>query len=625
MPPKSNKKHASDVSDSESEAGSVAGSEASSTTGKKRRVRKDFTPFDFEAFKPENRKYPHLDSKEFKLMVDTLVDDAKNVIVITQAVYGGKDDNYTKLETKRFATQFITHLKQVNAYHKAKGVSNRTQSAQHLTEPFFVTDNIHDWINGINMGNGLAHYLVHVIPGRDDETDVPNEEHAKTIKAKHDADEFIRLANSQLKGERKTDKDELMELIYVHHDAYTASGDVEKSVFQTDKESNVVANDPTVLRIVEVYNAYATAYNKKYGLKVSSTGHKPQLTAKEAAANAVPQTANIPYEGGTVNVSEILDVVIQVHDPFSPDDEFNFNTSAINSGMNTTILTLMSNANQLSEPENGRLIHYDLFEKYFNGNDQDYPQGKTTGFYFSERDENGEVSELHDLSFSAGNGKKISATDVAGGLRDSDNFPFLAAKSKSKSQANQVDALARRISNVYSGKPMTAFQLMNSDYMASKEKYIAEHSDKAADVEADRPYVEYEEDEPYGIRNFSGTKICFMFKVGEDFLAESARELLAETDFKAKVMGVQKYLSKLNAAYTAYLHEEKALLARARKAAQTKAKKSAAQATSPALKKKKVATINVTSPIGKKVVKDTPKKGGKTSPTSSSSKLSSKK
>ena len=29
-------------------------------------------------------------------------------------------------------------------------------SAQHLIKPFFVTDNIHDWIRETNLGNGLG-------------------------------------------------------------------------------------------------------------------------------------------------------------------------------------------------------------------------------------------------------------------------------------------------------------------------------------------------------------------------------------------------------------------------------------------------------------------------------------
>ncbi len=540
-----------DIELSSSESGSEAGSVSE---GKKRRTKKAFVSFDFAANAPENRKYPHLDNKQFKLLIDSLVVNFKDVLEINQKVYSGKDKNITKIQAKKLGTQFAARLKQVNSYHKAKGTTGHKQSAQHLIEPFFVTDNIHDWIGDTNMGNGLADLLVHYLPGRTKASEFEGQDHAGTLKDKYDADEFIKLANTKL-GKKKTNKDELSDLIYTHHPGYVASEDVEQMVFELDDANLVKPEDASIVRIVQIHNAYADAFNEKYGLTKGNPGFKPRVTAEQAAANAVPQTAVVPYADGTVNVDDVLNLEITVQNPYNVDEQVTYRTSAINSGMNTTILTVMSNANKLSEPENGRLIHYDLFERYFNGADDNYPQGKNTGLWF----------DGHDLTFTPGGGKTVKAETVARELRDSHIFPHLASKSKSKTQAAQIEAFANRVSNVYSKKPMTAFELMNHDYSASKEKAVEEGKMEEEKVEEGRPYVQKEGNEPYGMRNFSGTKICFMFKVPEDYLTDDARAILADDDFKAKVLGVQRYLSKLNASYSAYLREEKNLRAKTRK------------------------------------------------------------
>lgn len=80
--------------------------------------------------------------------------------------------------------------------------------------PFYVFDNVHDWINEVNLGNGLADLLCHYAK-------VPKSAKNHPTGRVSKPETFVRYANRHL--ENKISIEEIRELLKYHHPDYKCS------------------------------------------------------------------------------------------------------------------------------------------------------------------------------------------------------------------------------------------------------------------------------------------------------------------------------------------------------------------------------------------------------------------
>jgi hypothetical protein len=515
-------------SPSRSPARSASDFPEAKTKGKKEVVR-----FDFEEFKHEGRSYPALTNQEFGKMIDTIVLDARAVVEVTKRAYGNPDfDHYKKSQVTKFATLLYGRIDRIKGYHKAKAKRKGAgkNNARHLIEPFFVTDNLHDMFNGLNMGNGLAGLLIHETVKQ---TKTGEDKVALSEKL------FVQWANQELSESNKTSAAEIKDLLEFHNPGYTSTWDLNKSAdprtFQTDAEGYVAESDPNLKRIVQIQNAYAKA------AKV------PAVTIQDAIEIATPQVAVLTYVDGnqeyTFNVADVLDVPITVVDPITG-QEYGMQTSAINSGMNTTMLALFSSMNNLPSPGKTRRIRSAIFDQYLNGGNEDYPAGFNTSLYFGR----------NDLTYT---GDKTSRKAIIADIKSS--FPALAKTAKSKNGMSRVDIQADRYLNSQLDQPLTVFEQMAQDYVDNA-------GDKTqAEIDEGTPYLAPDPNNPnapYGLLNFTATTMGFKYRISDDYhTADTRAQVDPDTSdgriLALKVAATHKYLTRLNKVVGAYNKESK--------------------------------------------------------------------
>jgi hypothetical protein len=567
-----------------------------------RSIKQPDVMFEFDEFKPEGKKYPHLDAKEFKSLIDTIAYNARVLFTTTQKVYGGqKLGEVTKADIRSLFSTLVKNIEMIKSYHRAKKATKHGGgSAEHLKAPFFVSDNIHDLINNVNLGNGLADLMYHWIPGKEDieaEDSIvtPNEPRTKGKNGKASVEDFITLANEKLT--KVTSKKELEGLLYLHSDAYTAGKNVKDDKYKVDEAGYV--DDKRVERIVDIYNAYAESFNETYEVAESDAGYRPTYTFDQARARAIVQVAQL--DG--VDSSDVLDREITVKsDPWKENSApVTFKSSFINSNMTTTIFALISNANKLTDHHNSKYSHYELYDKYFNADKESkYLPGRSTGLYFGGRNYTPKGETEDDL--------KVKLVKL----------PNLKKKDKGKGES-QADKVARRFANHNAAKPLTGFgwvnqvykddHTMREDIPPKKNKY----NKTPEEIEATLPFLKKgEEDEAYGVTNFVPTSLSHVYEIPTDFLTPETEALLKDDDLLAEFQVVKKHLQSLNRAYSAYTADAKRKRTAAKKKEAEALKKQEKEVEAKAKKTEKKKGKSVTTPV----------KAKKTSPERSEKKAS---
>jgi hypothetical protein len=234
-------------------------------------------------------------------------------------------------------------------------------------KPYFVFDNICDALNEVNIGNGLAVYLYH----REDKQNGIN----------YDVKKFVKIANIRLKVE--TSLEEIHLLLQYHHPYSRASDSTRKLIFEIDEEGNILQEDPTLKRIMEIRNAYIDEINSKLRENPQEypqfTTPLRRLTKAECATNCAPQIALLSLNPSEeFHVNEVLNTPITLIDDPEP-----HNTSIVSNGLLLTFFSMVEMANNLLENE-PHFLNSSILAKYFNAGEPDkYPQGNDSKYYLA--------------------------------------------------------------------------------------------------------------------------------------------------------------------------------------------------------------------------------------------------
>jgi hypothetical protein len=228
-----------------------------------------------------------------------------------------------------------------------------------MTEQIFYTyDNLHDLLNEINLGNGLAYLLRY---------------HSNSNSSlSHMIYVFIEYANQKLRKETSTK--EINTLLKYHHPKYRCSDEVKDYLFQLDEKGNISLKDPNLKRIVQIRNAYVITYNTMNQKKL------PLLTVKEAREKVVFQKLILENSYGSFEVLDIISTDVMLKD-----DTKEYNSSLISGPFLQTIICLIAFTNHLYYDRREGLFKAKLLDKYFNNKNEDYPQGSEVGFYLGNR------------------------------------------------------------------------------------------------------------------------------------------------------------------------------------------------------------------------------------------------
>ncbi len=543
-------------------------------TSKSKKDLPDKKRFFWEDHLPVTRKYPKLNSKEFKSMVNTLVFDLNNLLTITRLVYDGKDKTYTKKQVGSLKSVFLKHLKDVDSYHRAKAerAGSKRSESDKKNEPHYMCDNIHDYINELNFGNGLVDMLVHRVPRLSDTDRAAGEPTMRGKEPKFSLKEFVRLANTVLVGDAQTSIAELEQLAYVHAPGYLATVDAGDVTFAM-KGKKVSVNDPNLQRIVEVHNAYATAFNNAYNVTSDDAGGKPMLTAKSAAALADPLKATLSYdvvdnagavETKTVSVADMFDRELTVTSPFTG-ASVTFNTSVLRNSISSILIGLINNANLTSV--SGKYIDYELFNKYFGGSDPTYAAGQSIGYFMGGNDltyapSDADLDKQIVARYKSLN-KTLNAKDMAAErvlqikLNIGAMMPY--GVSTGGKSIDNIEKFYKVVKLHQDGQP-NFFNYLN-------DQYIAKHSIQGPDFKSPEEiatslsYISSDDaivDKPgatprYGVVPFSlGATSTSLYSVPADYLSEGDRLLLEDPEFRLQLTTVHNYLQSLNSSYKAF-------------------------------------------------------------------------
>lgn len=220
-----------------------------------------------------------------------------------------------------------------------------------ISGPFYVFDNIHDWLNEVNLGNGLATILSFPsgYDGYRDNISKP--------------DEFIRRANEFLSI--KTSMTEIRRLLRHHHPYYKCADAIQNFVFRIDKKGNIRPSDPAITRCVQIRNAFIKCMNSKYGENI------PFISREEAVKIAIPQLT--PLEDG-INVADVLNVDVMLQR-----DTTIYGSCVLDYSLLKDIFNMMLQANNLIAL-NG-YVKTNLLDKYFHCTNKDYLPGTDMRFY----------------------------------------------------------------------------------------------------------------------------------------------------------------------------------------------------------------------------------------------------
>jgi hypothetical protein len=188
---------------------------------------------------------------------------------------------------------------------------------------FYVFDAIYDWINNLDLGNGLADLLCHY-NHRSNHYDVED----------LSPNTFVEYANTTLT--HKTSKKEIIKILKYRHPSYSFIS--KDFIFEIDKNGKVLTSDPIIQCIVEIRNAYVLEYNSRDERRLLFS------TAEEAVKNVISQKACIDMFMGMqatgyvdmFNVSDVLDTIVKLKD-----DNKEYRSSLVNRQLIMEITKLM--------------------------------------------------------------------------------------------------------------------------------------------------------------------------------------------------------------------------------------------------------------------------------------------
>jgi hypothetical protein len=544
----------------------------------------------------------------FKNLVDTLKNDMKNVYDVAVMVYGyGDFGKWKRKLSKKYLTQLMKKMDILNKYYKIKSGARKRKSkllvpgeeeeegqagGGQLKGTFFVFQNIHDWIQNTNMGNGFVSKLTH-IDIKETVAKKPKKVHVPNPKT------FINYANRRLPADRKTDLAELLNLIYMHNPGdkqkYVSGRDVAAAEFRTDGKGNVDPSpqaNPRLDRMVEIQNAYADYFN---GTRRQGEDQIPVYSLQEAAAMATPQKARIEFiapESDAKNAPKRaygFDTNEVFNAPVTLSDGQQYVSSAVSSGMCTVILALMANANKLQDAKLSGFLHYDIFEKYFHedykkqGQPGYYEPGTNVGFYLD-----GQYQSLGlNLSAAYKDADPVTAVaDVVGRA-----FQHVNSNSKSKSTDSSLTKLTNQLIEANSANPRTPFEYINKQESEEKrqkrlEKARREGKPAPPRSDEDKSFIPKDNKvDGYGIKGYAATQMAYLFKIPMDALAPESQadlgefkdrrpnEPLAITDLHRKADATRMFLTSVNDVYTSYTKFDKQERDKAAKASAAKTPK----------------------------------------------------
>jgi hypothetical protein len=458
--------------------------------------------FDFSKYPTDKSKdavvepmKKRLTANEFGKYVDTLRQDLRNLFTVISHTYGAKEKyyNWDKTLAKRYVGAFEDRLKMAHTYYKYRPPSDRKSEKSEppqLLQTLLVFQNFKDWINNVNMGNGLAQFMAH----REKNPKYDEKNPSSKVKSHtYDVNTFIEMANERLA--EGTSIAEIDRLLRFHPASKEGNS---KYVFNKD-----IASDKHFVRILEIINAYRTQ------------GEAEPMTEKEALAHVVPQEATLG-RSNKFNVQDILNMDI------TTSDGKEHTSAAINPGMSIIIMTLMANANNLYNPQQTKYVDYQYFSKYFGGTDNEYAPTKGTGFYLDDEDLMNEV-------FIKGLPDRKARTE------DSVEPVIRKVLGLGKTDKSTVlDSLVARIVNTSSSKN-TALS-----FAAAGGRKKKSESKSEAVIEG------------VGVRTYTATQLAFYNRIPDFLLSDKTKEDIASPEVTKQVKTVQKHFSSINEVYTLY-------------------------------------------------------------------------
>lgn len=379
-----------------------------------------------------------------------------------------------------------------------------------LKVPYYVFQNIHDWINGVNLGNGLAELMCHYMTNTQLNPEI-----------------FVKYANSQ---DADTSIKEIYNLLKYHHPGYFSSDRVQKYIFKLDKNGNIDVTDKNLLRIIEIRNAYVEAFNLLSEEKLG------ELTIEDAIANIVPQAATLIYSDDSFTVNELLDTTVMLKD-----DTREYTTSLLTTSLFGNIAKQMIQANFLKLSSRSE-IQTNLLAKYFNRGDDEYLPGKNCRFYLDGKVQSNNYNpQLSKLNF-AKPYSSINIARVKEFIRP--DFPSLQEEKKER----KLEYLAKRYTTMYikdseTNMSLTPFKGLNKLGVSTNPKII------------DPTMMPYDPDRGFSILGFK--PLLQFYTIPKDMVNDSSNEIL-DSNYSGNVNLINKfivtnrYFSNLMSTYRAY-------------------------------------------------------------------------
>src|SRR5579871_1320706 len=145
-----------------------------------------------------------------------------------------------------------------------------------LNQLHFYFQNLRDFINNVNLGNGLAPLFMHYTP-----TKVAN-----ILSHKPDPKMFVSMANQNLPYNNQTDLQEVRNLLRTYHPRYEAPSNLRNYTFDLDEEGDIDPDGPYFRRILQIRNAYVKTFNAQAKYK---SLYKKILTPEAAIDLAIVQ------------------------------------------------------------------------------------------------------------------------------------------------------------------------------------------------------------------------------------------------------------------------------------------------------------------------------------------------
>lgn len=364
--------------------------------------------------------------------------------------------------------------------------------------PRFIFQNLCDWMNETNLGNGIADLMCYFDRYGNAKPGI-----------------FVEYTNENLDPNYLTSIGEINELLKYHHPGYFTTRKLKDYVFELDEEGNVDPTDINLLRIVEIRQAYIATYNSR---------HKDQLApfeVKDAIKSLIPQTNSFYDPGGIkFNVSDFLSAKVMLKNSFKE-----YTSSIVNVGLILYVGALMRSSNNLGRTPN---LPIELLDRYFNGGTPDYLEGRDCKFYLDDK-----------VQFGYPEFKKFNFT-VPISSRNLEIVTEYIRPDFSNLSMTKLKELARRYILMYMNKPKTNKKLTPLEALNVYYK------------ETGRPNQSYIPD--VGLSFSSLSNLLMFYAIPEDMLSNTSKEFLDPTNQRVRdrleIIGA--YFSKLTNVYDAY-------------------------------------------------------------------------